>query len=172
MRHRKYCSKLVAYVFLFALLNVGFVRSARSAPTQRNLLVSVPLLNSAPDTGLRDAVDGVPLGIGHYLVGDGIKRDTIFDIATHQFGGVKLVDTGTTWSQNILYSGTAPKPDLVETSGLFNGVTLAGANSNQQDLIWMLDAANSLVYKVHVTLSSARLEAASDVVCDTCHTWR
>lgn len=173
MKHRKYCLKLVAYV-LFALLNMDFVRCARSAPNQRSLLVSVPLLNSARDTGLQDAVsvDGKPLGIGHFLVGEGIKRDTIFDIATRQFGGVKLVDIETTWSQNILYSGTALKPDIVETSGLFNGVTLGGANFNQQDSIWMLNAAKSLVYKVLTPLFSARLGAASDAVCYTCSTWR
>ena len=134
-------SKLILTAFF--LHSFTTITSVQSAPFGRTLLAL-----SLQDVGLQDAtsLNSSAVILGHYLVGNGVKRSTVYNGVT-QFGGIKL--NNGMWGQNIQYSSTAGHPpDIVETSGTYSGVTLGDANFNQQDFIWMLDYNNALIYKV------------------------
>lgn len=135
-------------VLISFLLDTGLVSSVQlHAGFHRGLLQSDLLISS----GLQDGTT-----LGHYLVGDGLKRSTIYNGIT-QYGGLKSSTSGS-WGQNFLYSGTKTdsglNPDITEATGTDSGVTIGNVNFVQESLYWMTDTVGRYVYKVDTSNSA------------------
>lgn len=104
-------------------------------------------------SGLQDkpSAGNAPITVGHFLTGDGLKASTVY-LAGSQHGGIKLPDntTGGSWAQSITYSSAASGgvADVAEMGGRYSGISMSSAAIMPVNNVWLLDANNTLAYKL------------------------
>ena len=104
-------------------------------------------------SGLQDkpSIGNAPVSVGHFLTGDGLKASTAYS-AGIQHGGIKLPDNtmGGSWSQSITYSSAASGGvgDVAEMGGRYPGVSMSSAAVMPENNVWLMDANNTLAYKL------------------------